>query len=487
MAEENSLLPVVQELRKQNRTTNELLKQKFLDDTPKQIIAQALPEVFAEYDANKNLGKDIKKELDEGDKIVRTELGFLADISLRSFKVTSTYFAEMMNFAQQLLSRDKKNPIMGLTRDFKEMSAKATTGAFIRGIQEYTDELEKSFTNIESERREFDERTDKKGTAKAKEEAKEQRVADDNRFTKLSRGFTKGFKTMGEKFDKLTSGIVGKVGLVTILTVLVVAFAKNFKPFGLFVVAALDVIRRFVSDLSMVLTGEMGFGEFLKNNLVAIAGGFIFLFRNFIIKKLFGGLVTKIGAAIRLVGQTAGSKLALAGKIFLKLLTRFFLIPMVIFKAISGFFQGYQKKILEGGTFLEALGAGLKGAIMNVFDFIVDGIMMVVNALTGIFKSIVNAIDGGIMSAVKFFKGLISGDDVEGRFMGGPVVAGSPYVVGERGPELFVPGAAGGIVPGLGGGAVVVNNNQINQANSTSNHNHSSISVTDRQQERVGL
>ena len=87
MAEENSLLPVVQELRKQNRTTNELLKQKFLDDTPKQIIAQALPEVFAEYDANKNLGKDIKKELDEGDKIVRTELGFLADISLRSFKL----------------------------------------------------------------------------------------------------------------------------------------------------------------------------------------------------------------------------------------------------------------------------------------------------------------------------------------------------------------------------------------------------------------
>ena len=320
MAEENSLLPVVQELRKQNRTTNELLKQKFLDDTPKQILAQALPEVFAEYDANKNLGKDIKKELDEGDKIVRTELGFLADISLRSFKLTSQYFAEMMNFAQQLLSRDKG--IMGLTRDFNEMSPKETTGAFIRGIQEFTDELNENFSNIERERREFDERSEKTGTAKAKEEAKEQRVSDDNRFTRLSRGFTKGFKTMGEKFDKLTSGIIGKIGLVTILTVLVVAFAKNFKPFGLFVVAALDVIRRFVSDLSKVLTGEMGFGEFLKNNLVAIAGGFIFLFRKFIIKKLFGGLVKKIAASIRLVGMTAGSKLAMAGKLFLKILGR---------------------------------------------------------------------------------------------------------------------------------------------------------------------
>ena len=50
-----------------------------------------------------------------------------------------------MNFAQQLLSRDKKllNPII-LTRDFKEIRR---LGDSI-DIQE-TDELEKSFTNIE--------------------------------------------------------------------------------------------------------------------------------------------------------------------------------------------------------------------------------------------------------------------------------------------------------------------------------------------------
>ncbi len=36
---------------------------------------------------------------------------------------------------------------------------------------------------------------------------------------------------------------------------------------------------------------------------------------------------------------------------------------------------------------------------------------------------------------------------------GGPVAAGQPYLVGERGPELFVPGISGGIVPnGAGGG-----------------------------------
>ena len=48
------------------------------------------------------------------------------------------------------------------------------------------------------------------------------------------------------------------------------------------------------------------------------------------------------------------------------------------------------------------------------------------------------------------------------RANGGPVSAGSPYMVGERGPELFVPGRSGTIVPNneLGGGGqtnVVVN------------------------------
>jgi len=47
------------------------------------------------------------------------------------------------------------------------------------------------------------------------------------------------------------------------------------------------------------------------------------------------------------------------------------------------------------------------------------------------------------------------------RANGGPVSAGSPYVVGERGPELFVPGRSGTIVPnnkmGMGDANIVVN------------------------------
>ena len=52
--------------------------------------------------------------------------------------------------------------------------------------------------------------------------------------------------------------------------------------------------------------------------------------------------------------------------------------------------------------------------------------------------------------------GLVSGfRGLKGRAHGGPVSSGSPYVVGERGPELFVPGQSGTVVPG--GGDTVVN------------------------------
>ena len=46
-----------------------------------------------------------------------------------------------------------------------------------------------------------------------------------------------------------------------------------------------------------------------------------------------------------------------------------------------------------------------------------------------------------------------------GRALGGPVGAGQPYMVGERGPELFVPGAQGNIVPNnaMGSSNIVVN------------------------------
>jgi hypothetical protein len=51
------------------------------------------------------------------------------------------------------------------------------------------------------------------------------------------------------------------------------------------------------------------------------------------------------------------------------------------------------------------------------------------------------------------FSGLVSSIfGLPGRATGGPVAPGRGYLVGERGPELFVPTSAGRVEPSVGGG-----------------------------------
>ena len=103
--------------------------------------------------------------------------------------------------------------------------------------------------------------------------------------------------------------------------------------------------------------------------------------------------------------------------------------------------QGFEDAILSGqklGDVLRSLGQDL---LRLVFSQTITGPLA---------KGITSALLGVPMLA-----------------MGGPVSAGSPYVVGERGPELFVPSSSGSIVPnskmssggGGGMGGVTVNYN----------------------------
>jgi hypothetical protein len=85
-------------------------------------------------------------------------------------------------------------------------------------------------------------------------------------------------------------------------------------------------------------------------------------------------------------------------------------------------------------------------AIGNFFDGLAQGIKQLVQALlqTAAIAGLVSLITGTPFAAN--FK-LISGLTLPGRANGGPVSGGNAYLVGERGPELFVPSVSGGIVP----------------------------------------
>ena len=85
----------------------------------------------------------------------------------------------------------------------------------------------------------------------------------------------------------------------------------------------------------------------------------------------------------------------------------------------------------------------LKATALRALDAIAAG------ALKSGLQALLGGSGGGLTGVLS---GLVTGG-LPGRATGGPVTGGRPYLVGERGPELFVPTSAGRVEAGLGGGA----------------------------------
>ena len=95
------------------------------------------------------------------------------------------------------------------------------------------------------------------------------------------------------------------------------------------------------------------------------------------------------------------------------------------------------------------------------------------NALSGMFSGLGGMFGGGggggfMNSVIGFGKSLLGGI-IPGLATGGPAKAGSPYIIGEQGPELFVPNTSGTVVPNhaMGGASVVFNINAIDTQTGT--------------------
>ena len=91
---------------------------------------------------------------------------------------------------------------------------------------------------------------------------------------------------------------------------------------------------------------------------------------------------------------------------------------------------------------------GLKGMLSGFLNVIRR---MIAEAAAA---TILQSLFGGFIGQGGFL-GALAGALIP-RAMGGPVSAGTPYLVGERGPEMFVPGTSGNIVPNNKMGGVTV-------------------------------
>lgn len=118
--------------------------------------------------------------------------------------------------------------------------------------------------------------------------------------------------------------------------------------------------------------------------------------------------------------------------------------------ALTGFSDALTNAVMGTGNLKDAFKAMIKNMVAQLIQFY-----------------IIDRLTGGIASALFGVKKAVTGGGGGGgvatpaaRAIGGPVQAGSPYMVGERGPEMFVPNQSGSIVPNkkMGGGVTVINN-----------------------------
>jgi hypothetical protein len=130
------------------------------------------------------------------------------------------------------------------------------------------------------------------------------------------------------------------------------------------------------------------------------------------------------------------------------------------FKILGGILTGFLIIVKPVAAFI---GTAFKNAFTGI-GFIIDGISLAMKGLVGA----VNLVIGGLNLLIKGYNivnNLQPGSKdlqmIPKMAKGGMVKANSPYIVGEVGPELFVPSSGGRIVPnnklGGGGGNIYIN------------------------------
>lgn len=124
----------------------------------------------------------------------------------------------------------------------------------------------------------------------------------------------------------------------------------------------------------------------------------------------------------------------------------------------QAFSDGIKGMITGAMSFKQVMGNVIDAVINKLFEmFVVQQIVgFISGALTSAFGATSKANVSSSVNSLssKAISGLSS---IPGRAIGGPVQAGGAYMVGERGPEMFVPSRSGSIVPnnGLGGGMTI--------------------------------
>ena len=237
-----------------------------------------------------------------------------------------------------------------------------------------------------------------------------------------------------------------------------VAFSEGKETVGSFV---LDAITPMVSGfVNTVIPAVQKLAEELGPKLTPIFQALTGYIRDFVIPTFkaiwsfitqfvipaIGSLLTPIIDGLRSAFEKVTSKIA-ENEDKLKPL-------LALFKVIATFVRDVIAPVI--GKVLGQAFDNLGTAISFVIDLF-SNLVSVVNSAFNALRNIVNFIKNNPVTQA--IGGAIDNVFGGGRANGGPVSSGTSYVVGERGPELFVPNTSGKIIPngGSAGGGSTIN------------------------------
>jgi len=270
-------------------------------------------------------------------------------------------------------------------------------------------------------------------------------------------------------FDEVTKALAGTFGgqateqaetFAGKMARLNIAFDEGKETVGAFV---LDAITPLVSNfVNKGVPAISAFADEIGPKLTPIINSIVAVFRDFLIpifqqwwKILNEEIIPAIKAVVIPIFEGLKSAFDSIKKAVSENADEFAKLEP-LFKAIWTFIKTYLAPILGGvfKTALEAIGKIVKtlitgfGSLASFIGSAYDILLKFVNLIKN------NAVIKGISNVVS---GIFGG----GKAAGGPVKAGTSYVVGERGAEMFVPKTDGVIIPNnkLGGGGTVNNFN----------------------------
>ena len=137
-----------------------------------------------------------------------------------------------------------------------------------------------------------------------------------------------------------------------------------------------------------------------------------------------------------------------------------------LFQRISDAMQLAVNQIPTIDQLMTNFSTGAMNTFTQAFTDAVTGAKSFADAVKDMARSVINSlikmlvqyyITKPLFEAITGFVGGLGGGGAGTRNVGGPVSRGRPYIVGESGPELFVPSSSGQVVPNgrMGSGATV--------------------------------